>query len=74
MRSASAAGDRCPCARGLHVGWSWRKAKLEVLDLRIFLIAFVLLLIGGAVFLVMWEVPAPTQQKEIVIPQERFQR
>ncbi|MFZ1414193.1 MAG: hypothetical protein WAS73_06395 [Defluviicoccus sp.] len=51
-----------------------REAKLEVLDLRIFLIAFVLLLIGGAVFLVVWEVPAPTQQREIVIPQERFQR
>lgn len=74
MRSASAAGGGCPRERGLHVGCSLREAKLEVLDLRIFLIAFVLLLIGGAVFLVVWEVPAPTQQREIVIPQERFQR
>lgn len=46
----------------------------ELLDLRIFLIAFILLLVGAAVFLVVWEVPAPTQQKEIVIPPERFQR
>jgi len=60
--------------RGLHVGPSWRKTDEEVSGLRIFLIALILLLIGAGVFLVVWEVPAPTQQKEIVIPPERFQR
>jgi hypothetical protein len=37
-------------------------------------VAGVLLLTGGAVFVVTWEVPRPTAQVEKVIPDERFPR
>lgn len=39
-----------------------------------FVVAGALLLTGGAVFIVTWEVPRPTVQVERVIPDERLPR
>lgn len=45
--------------------------------MRFMLFLFVLLLLilaGGAVFLLTWDIPAPTAQVEKVIPNDRFPR
>lgn len=34
----------------------------------------VILLVGGAVFLATWEIPAPSEQIEKTIPNDRFER
>lgn len=34
----------------------------------------VILLVGGAVFLATWEIPAPSEQIEKTIPNVRFER
>ena len=41
---------------------------------RIMLLAALLILAGGAIFLVTWDVPAPLAQVEKVIPNERFKK
>lgn len=41
---------------------------------RVMLIIFFLLLIGGGVFLLTWDIPAPTAPIERVIPNDRFPR
>jgi len=41
---------------------------------RIILILLVVTLVGGAIALAMWNIPAPTAKVEKVIPDERFQR
>lgn len=38
------------------------------------LLLIVLILAGGAVFLATWDIPAPTQQVEKVLPDNRFPR
>lgn len=38
------------------------------------LLLIVLVFAGGAVFLATWDIPAPTQQVEKVLPDERFPR
>jgi hypothetical protein len=46
-------------------------------DMRFSLVIFVLLLLfvgGGAVFLMTYDIPAPSQQIEKVIPNDRFPR
>ena len=40
--------------------------------LRILLIVLALVIVGGLVFLAMWEMPAPTARIEKVIPDERL--
>jgi hypothetical protein len=41
---------------------------------RLLLLALVVVLLGGVIFLVTWEIPAPTAQVETVIPDERLPR
>jgi hypothetical protein len=41
---------------------------------RYVLLALALVLIGGAAFLALWEVPPPTAAQEVVIANERFER
>lgn len=38
------------------------------------LLLIVVILVGGSVFLATWDIPAPTQQVEKVLPDERFPR
>jgi hypothetical protein len=40
--------------------------------LRILLIVLALVIVGGLVFLAMWDIPAPTARIEKVIPDERL--
>ena len=40
--------------------------------LRILLIVLALVIVGGLVFLAMWDIPAPTARVEKVIPDERL--
>ena len=40
--------------------------------LRILLIVLVLSIVGGLVFLAMWDIPAPTARVEKVIPDDRL--
>ena len=42
--------------------------------LRLFLLAFLLVVAGGSVFLAVWDIPAPTRQVETVVPDERLPR
>ena len=41
---------------------------------RIMVMAVLLILAGGAIFLVTWDVPAPLAQVEKVIPDDRFKK
>ena len=41
---------------------------------RIVLLLLLALLVGGAVFLVTWDIPPPVVKTEKVIPDERFPR
>jgi hypothetical protein len=36
------------------------------------LFVIVAAIVGGAVFLATWDIPAPTSRQEIVIPNDRF--
>lgn len=40
---------------------------------RYLLVLMLLAIAGGTVFLVTWEIPPPSAEVEIVIPDERFQ-
>lgn len=40
--------------------------------LRILLVVIALVIVGGLVFLAMWDIPAPTARVEKVIPDERL--
>ena len=42
--------------------------------LLIILLALLLVAAGGAVFLFLWDIPAPTKQVETIIPDERLPR
>jgi hypothetical protein len=42
--------------------------------LLIFLALIILVLVGGTVFLMVWDIPAPTARVEKVIPDARFPR
>ena len=42
--------------------------------LRLLLLSLVLVVAGGAVFLVTWDIPAPTREVETVVPDERLPR
>jgi hypothetical protein len=42
--------------------------------LKIVVALIVVVLIGGAAFLATWDIPAPNQQIEKVIPDDRFPR
>ena len=45
------------------------------MKLTLFIVGFFVLLIAGpAVFLVTWDIPAPTKPAEVVIPNDRFPR
>lgn len=39
---------------------------------RALLILLLLILVGGTVFLLVWDIPAPTQRIEIEIPDDRL--
>ena len=41
---------------------------------RIMFMALLLILAGGAIFLVTWDIPAPVAQVEKVIPNDRFKK
>ena len=41
---------------------------------RIMVMAVLLIIAGGAIFLVTWDVPAPLAQVEKVIPNDRFKK
>ena len=41
---------------------------------RIIVIVLLLLLVGGSIFLVTWDIPAPVAQVEKVIPNDRFEK
>ena len=41
---------------------------------RILLLLLLTLIVGGAVFLAMWDIPPPVAKTEKVIPDERFPR
>lgn len=36
-------------------------------------VVFVAILVAGGIFLVTWDIPAPTQRVEVVIPNDRFE-
>jgi|APTNR8051073442_1049403.scaffolds.fasta_scaffold06351_6 hypothetical protein len=40
--------------------------------LRAILVLILLTLAGGAAFLLVWDIPAPTERKEIEIPHDRL--
>lgn len=40
--------------------------------LRIILVLVVVILVGGAVFLATWDIPAPSRQVEKTLPSDRF--
>ena len=42
--------------------------------LKILVAVIVVVVVGGAVFLSTWDIPAPNQQVEKVIPDDRFPR
>ena len=42
--------------------------------LKILIISIIVILIGGAVFLIAWDIPAPSQLIEKVVPNDRFKR
>lgn len=42
--------------------------------LRIILVVVVVILVGGAVFLATWDIPAPSRQVEKTLPNDRFPR
>ena len=42
--------------------------------IRMMLILLVVILLGGLIFLMTWDIPAPVQHIERVIPDERFPR
>ncbi len=37
-----------------------------------FLVVALLAIVGGAIFLAMWDIPAPSQRIEQVLPNDRF--
>jgi hypothetical protein len=39
---------------------------------RLLLLALLIVLIGGGVYLVTWDIPAPTRQVETVVPDDRL--
>lgn len=41
---------------------------------RIMFMAVLLILAGGTIFLVTWDIPAPVSQVERVIPNDRFKK
>ena len=41
---------------------------------KILALLIVVVVVGGGVFLATWEIPAPTQQVEKTIPNDRFPR
>jgi hypothetical protein len=41
---------------------------------RLFLLALLVVLLGGVIFLVTWEIPPPTAPVETVIPDDRLPR
>jgi hypothetical protein len=66
------------CARSTrgHRRSSPRPRSLEdVALLRLLLLSLLLVMVGGGtVFLALWDIPAPTRQVEIVLPDERLPR
>ena len=58
----------------------WRQGKVFILNgayrvlLKILIVFIVVILVGGVVFLATWDVPAPSQKVEKVIPDDRFPR
>lgn len=40
---------------------------------RVFVVLVLLIVVGGAAALAMWEIPAPSAKVEKVIPDDRFQ-
>lgn len=42
--------------------------------LKIFAAAVLLLVAGGAAFLLTWDIPAPSATKQVVLPDDRFPR
>jgi hypothetical protein len=41
---------------------------------RLLLLALLVVLLGGVIFLMTWEIPPPTEQVETVIPDDRLPR
>ena len=41
---------------------------------RLLLVLLLVLVLGGTVFLVTWEIPAPTARVERVVPDDKFPR
>jgi hypothetical protein len=42
--------------------------------LRLLLLTIVLIVVAGGVFLVTWDIPAPTREVEVVVPDEKLPR
>lgn len=41
---------------------------------RFLILATIVLVLGGAIFLLTWDIPAPSSSVEVVIPDERLPR
>ncbi len=41
---------------------------------RAFLLILVIVLLGGLIFVITWDIPPPTREVEVVIPDERLPR
>ena len=41
---------------------------------RLLMVGLVIVLLGGAAYLVTWDIPAPTRQVETVVPDDRLPR
>ncbi len=39
-----------------------------------FLVALLVLVLGGVIFLMTWDIPAPTKQVEVQVPADRLPR
>ena len=60
-----------------EVPWRVKVAALHEKDLallRVLMVALAVVVIGGGVFLATWDIPAPSRQIEIVVPDERLPR
>lgn len=80
MGATRGSTERCPkryyCTRaaaGGRRGPITHSGANRVL-LKVLIALIVVVLVGGVVFLATWDIPAPTQQVEKVIPDDRFPR
>ena len=52
---------------------AWAFAMMSTIN-RVFLVLLTVLVLGGGVFLVTWDIPPPTARVERVLPDDQFPR